>query len=77
MGIKLKDILKGIKIGSGIGKTFLPGGVGKVLDIVNQNISDDADPQNEGALKHLAEVDDEIIEALKDHERRLKALEAK
>jgi hypothetical protein len=73
--MKLKDILKAVKVGSGIGKVFLPGGVGKVLDIVNANIADDSDPQNEGALKHLADVDDQIIEAMQDHERRLKALE--
>lgn len=59
MADKLEDILKGVKVGTEIGKIFVPGGVGKILDVVNRSIKDAADPDNHVALKALAKVNAE------------------
>ena len=77
MGIKLKDIFKAVKIGTGVGKVFLPGGVGKVLDVVNSSISNEKDPNNEVALKTLAEINDQQTEAILALHERVKKLEGK
>jgi hypothetical protein len=77
MEIKLADILKGVKIGTGIGKVFLPGVAGTVLDQINKGIADPSDPINEGSLKHLASVDEQIIAILTQFEARLQKLEQK
>lgn len=77
MGFKIKDMLKAVKIGTSVGKVFLPGGVGKVLDVVNESIGDKNDPQNEGALKVLAEVNDEQTEAILALHERVKKLEGR
>lgn len=72
MGFKIKDILKAVRIGTSVGKVILPGGVGKVLDVVNESIDNKKDPSNEEALRVLAEVNDEQTQAiLALHERQL------
>jgi hypothetical protein len=76
-GPKIKDIVKGVRIGSEIGKMFLPGAAGSILDKVNKVIGDNGDPKNEAALRHLADVDDQLVQVLKEHEARLRALEEK
>ena len=84
MGDKLKDILKGVKVGTEIGKIFVPGGVGKILDVVNKSISDKDDPANETALKALAaenakqaEQIAELTQAVLALHERVKKLENK
>ena len=84
MGLKLKDILKGVKIGTEVGKVFVPGGAGKILDVVNKSIDDNDDPANADALKALAAVNKEQSEQIAEltqavlalHER-VKKLEGK
>jgi len=72
---KFKDIFK---IGSGVAKVFVPGGVGKVLDVVNQGLdNDDASIANADALKALAADNDEQTQAILALHERLKILEAK
>jgi hypothetical protein len=77
MGVKKRDIFKIVKIGTGIAKVFVPGGVGKILDVVNDNIEDESDPANTESLKALAEVNDEQTEAIFALHTRLKTLEDK
>lgn len=84
MGDKLKDILKGVKVGTEIGKIFAPGGVGKILDVVNRSIADNDDPANESALKALAaenakqaEQIAELTQAVLALHERVKKLENK
>ena len=74
---KLKEILKWVKIGTGVAKVVVPGGAGNILDIINKNIADDSDPTNEGSLKVLAEVNDQQTEAILALHKRISALEAK
>lgn len=74
MGIKIKDI---IKMGTGIGKVFLPGAAGSVLDAVNKSISDTSDPANVNALRELARVNDEQSAAILVLHERITKLEAK
>lgn len=71
---KLSDI---IKIGTGIGKQFAPPAVGGILDAVTKSIADKGDPQNEGALKVLANRCDELEQAVLALHGRLKAVEGK
>lgn len=61
MGVKLKDIIKTAKIGTEVGKLFVPGAAGKVLDIVSKGLdaSDDSESM-ESALKALAGRVDEL-----------------
>lgn len=66
-----------IKAGVGIGSLFTGGATKSVLDIVNNTIADENDPNNEAALKHLADNDDQIIIVEKNHEQRLRAIEKK
>lgn len=73
----IKDILAIVKIGTGIGKVFVPGAVGSVLDAVNKSIANDEDPANEEALKTLGSVNDEQTQAILALHERVKALEAK
>lgn len=47
---------KFFKLGSNVAKVFLPGGAGAIIDIVNASIDDKNDPNNEDALKALAET---------------------
>lgn len=75
MGVKLKDIFKAIKIGTSVGSMVAPGGVGKILDVVNKSIADKEDPNNETALKTLAEVNDEQTQAILALHERVKKLE--
>lgn len=77
MGLKLKEIFKAVKIGTSIGSMVLPGGVGKILDVVNKSIEDKNDPNNEEALKALAEVNDEQSQAILALHERLEKLEGK
>lgn len=84
MGDKLKEILKGVRAGTEIGKIFAPGGVGKILDVVNRSIADEDDPNNAAALKALAEVNKqqseqiaELTQAVLALHERLKWLEGK
>lgn len=84
MGIKIKDILKGVKIGTSVGKVVLPGGAGKILDVVNQSINDKNDPHNEQALKALAEqikemakINNEQTEAILALHQRVNELEGR
>lgn len=60
---------KFLKLGSNVAKVFLPGGAGVIIDIVNQSIDDKGDPNNEAALKALAETQAEIIERLQKLEK--------
>lgn len=71
---KFKDIFK---IGSGVAKVFVPGGVGKVLDVVNAGLNDDNDPANTESLKALAADNDEQTQAILALHERVKALEAR
>ena len=75
MGIKIKDILKGVKIGSGIAKVFVPGGAGQIIDIVNKSIDNDDDPQNTEALKEMAESIKQLTEVAEIQEARIRELE--
>ena len=77
MGIKLKDIFKIVKVGTAISKPFVPGAVGSVLDEVTKSIEDKGDPQNEGALKTMAEVNDQQTEAILALHERVRKLEQK
>lgn len=72
--LKLRDLLK---IGTGVGKVFLPGAAGSVLDAVNKNISDTSDPANEAALRKLAETNDEQTAAILALHARLEKLESR
>lgn len=74
---KLKDILKAIKIGTSVGKAVLPGGAGKVLDVVSKSIADPNDPGNEAALTALAETNDQQTEAILALHERVKKLEGR
>lgn len=84
MSDKLKEILKGVKIGVDIGKVFVPGGAGKILDVVSKSIGDPGDPANESALKALAaenakqaEQIAELTQAVLALHERVKKLENK
>lgn len=84
MGVKIKDILKAVKIGTSVGSVVLPGGVGKILDAVNKSIDDKDDPNNETALKALAEENSrqsseikELTEAVLALHERVKKLEGR
>lgn len=79
---KFKDILA---IGSAVSKPFVPGSVGKVLDVVNGQLSkggvNGALPD---AIKQIAADNDEQTQAIlalhqrnEDQERRIAALEAR
>ncbi len=79
---KFKDILA---IGSAVAKPFIPGGVGKVLDVVNSSLSKGgvSGPLPE-SIKQLAADNDEQTQAIlalhqrnEDQEQRLRAIEAK
>lgn len=58
MGVKLKDIWKGVKIGTAIGSVVAPGGVGKILNAVTKSIDDKDDPANVEAIKALKTVNE-------------------
>lgn len=84
MGFKIRDLLKAVKIGTSVGSVVAPGGVGKILDAVNKSIDDKDDPNNEAALKTLAEVNErqtgeinELTSAVLALHERLKKLEGK
>lgn len=75
---KLDKLKKVLNFGLPIAGSFL--GVGKakdILGIVTKGIEDPDEPNNESALKHLAEVADAQTEVLTEHEERIRALEAK
>ena len=71
---KFKNILK---TGSTVGSILTGGRAKSVLDIVNQTIEDKTDPKNEQALRDIAEINDAQTDVLRDHEARLKKLEAR
>lgn len=80
---KIKDILKVVKVGAGVGSALAPGAVGKVLSEVTKSIDDPNDRNNAEGLKTVAQVDDEQNEAilalhkrLIDQNERIKKLEA-
>ncbi|HEX9963107.1 MAG TPA: hypothetical protein VGB00_19390 [Pyrinomonadaceae bacterium] len=75
MGIKFKDLKKIIKTGAAVGSIITGGKTKSVLDMVNETIDNPQDENNVQAFKDLAETDGAIIEVLKEHEKRLKALE--
>lgn len=73
-----KPDIKGIlRTAIGIGGLFAPKGVTPILDIVSKNILDEKDPQNEESLKYFAESIDQLTEVARNHEARLRKLEAK
>lgn len=72
---KLDKLSKILKIGSAVGKPFLPGAAGSILDAVTKSIADEDDPQNVEGLKALAERCDEIEHAILILDERLDALE--
>lgn len=81
---KLDNILKAVKVGSGVAKIFVPAPVGKVLDEVTKGLDDKNDPANESAIKALAnkvvelEADkNELTQAVLALHERVKRLEAK
>lgn len=74
---KFDNILKAVKVGSGVGKLFVPGSVGKILDVVNKGIADTSDPANEAAIKALATELAEHEKAILALHERVKALEAR
>lgn len=69
---KFKDIFK---IGSAVGKPFLPGAAGSILDIVNNSIEDKDDPANAAASKALAERVEMLKNATLALHDRIKVLE--
>lgn len=72
---KFKDILA---IGSAVAKPFVPGGVGKVLDEVNDTLgSRRVSPASADAIKQLAADNDEQTQAILALHERVKALEAR
>lgn len=78
MGIKIKDIFKAVKIGTSIGSVVLPGGVGKVLDVVTKSIDEkDTSTSLADALKEMAAINDQQTEAILALHERVKKLEAK
>lgn len=74
---KITDILKIVKVGTAVGKVFVPPAVGKVLDIVTNSIQNDEDPANEEALIALAKINDEQTEAILALHARVAKLEGK
>ena len=74
-GIKLKDILKVVKIGAGVGSAIAPGAVGSVLSKVTESIDDPEDKHNEEGLKTVAQMDDEQNQAILALHERVKKLE--
>ena len=78
MGLKLKEILKTVKVGVDVSKIFVPGGVGKVLDVVSQGLDEkNPDVTLAAALKEMAEANDEQTQAIMALHERVKRLEAK
>lgn len=71
------DVKSLINMGTGVGKLFLPGSAGQILDIVNKNIQDSGDPANAEGLKALAKDNEDQTVVLQNHEARIRALEAK
>ena len=71
---KFRDILK---IGSAIGKPFIPPQVGSILDEVNKGLADDSDPANAKAITDLANDNDQQTAAILALHERVKRLEAK
>lgn len=71
------DVKSILRTAIGIGGLFAPKGVTPILDIVSKNILDEKDPQNTESLKHLAESIEELVEVARNHEARLRKLEAK
>lgn len=77
---KFKDILA---ISSTFAKPFVPGSVGKVLDVVNGQLEKGgSSPASAEAIKQLGADNDDQTEAIialhqrnEDQERRLKAIE--
>jgi len=61
---------KFFKLGSNVAKVFLPGGAGAIIDIVNESISDKGDPNNEAALKALAETVAALTEKVEELEKK-------
>jgi len=58
---KWKEIMK---IGAAVGKPFIPGAAGSVLETVVKAIADEDDPQNVEGLKALAHRVDELEHAI-------------
>jgi hypothetical protein len=77
MGIKKRDIFKAVTIGVDVGKLFVPGAAGKVLDVVSKSIADKNDPTNAEGLKAVAEVNDQQTEAILALHERVRKLEGK
>ena len=71
---KITNILKK---GLDIGSVLTGGKVKSILDIVNQGIANNADPNNIQPLKDLAESNEAQNTVLINHEQRLRAIEAK
>ena len=64
---KVKSVLK---LGTPLAKPILPGGIGSILDIVNEGLEDSDDPQNEQAIAALAVALDALLNRVERLEQK-------
>ncbi len=74
---KFENVLKAVKIGSGVAKVFVPGAAGSVLDAVNKGLEKADDPATAELLKTIAKDNDEQTQAILALHERVKKLESK
>lgn len=73
----MPDWKKLLKIGTGVGSVVAPGGVSRILDIVNKSIDDENDPGNAKANAALAQEVRDLTEAVIVLHSRLERAEKK